>query len=134
MLRPTVWMLLLDFLPDDRQEWASLLLRKRELYRDWLEEFCGSTNTMGSESSGDPLGALADPSQSWEAYYKQNTTLRQIYLVCEYRNNVRDFYHQFIELTCVCIVFNPVLIIIRVMMRMMITHTKLRLRLHLRCR
>lgn len=70
--RSLVWKLLLHYLPADRAMRESTLQKKRQLYKQFIDEIIVAP---GGESDH-PLNV--SPESSWDAYFKDNEVLLQI--------------------------------------------------------
>lgn len=75
--RPLCWKLLLGYLGPKKDSWSSTLERKRELYRQFIEEMVVPPGLQGSEECHDhPLSE--GPESAWSTFFKDNEFLLQI--------------------------------------------------------
>ncbi|XP_023712159.1 TBC1 domain family member 13 isoform X1 [Cryptotermes secundus] len=81
--RALCWKLLLNYLPLARASWSETLMRKRELYRQFIEEMIvmpGETHIDGSRVdvtfADHPLNS--NPDSQWQTFFKDNEVLLQI--------------------------------------------------------
>ncbi|XP_045463599.1 TBC1 domain family member 13 [Harmonia axyridis] len=79
-LRSLCWRLLLNYLPPERELWDSFLLKKRDLYRQFIDEMIvmpGSKEENGDVTFNDhPLSN--NPDSQWQTFFKDNEVLLQI--------------------------------------------------------
>ncbi|CAH2229893.1 jg2715 [Pararge aegeria aegeria] len=71
-LRSLVWKILLHYLPQEKDAWQSTLLKKRQLYQQFIDEIIVSPGGP----SDHPLNI--SPDSSWSVYFKDNEVLLQI--------------------------------------------------------
>ncbi|XP_023952164.2 TBC1 domain family member 13 [Bicyclus anynana] len=71
-LRSLVWKILLHYLPEEKDAWQSTLLKKRQLYQQFIDEIIVSPGGP----SDHPLNI--NPDSSWSIYFKDNEVLLQI--------------------------------------------------------
>ncbi|CAD7083195.1 unnamed protein product [Hermetia illucens] len=75
--RPLCWKLLLGYLGPKKDSWSSTLERKRELYRQFIEEMVVPPGLQSSEECHDhPLSE--GPESAWSTFFKDNEFLLQI--------------------------------------------------------
>ncbi|GLV45617.1 GTPase activating protein SECIS-dependent read-through [Carabus blaptoides fortunei] len=78
--RSLSWKLLLNYLPPERVNWSLVLSRKRELYKQFIDEMIvmpGSKETDGDVTEADhPLNI--NPDSQWQAFFRDNEVLLQI--------------------------------------------------------
>ncbi|XP_024221357.1 TBC1 domain family member 13 isoform X2 [Bombus vosnesenskii] len=82
-LRPLCWKLLLNYLPSTRASWSETLIRKRTLYKTFIEDLIvtpGEANSDGERVDvtlhDHPLNL--NPDSKWQTYFKDNEVLLQI--------------------------------------------------------
>ncbi|CAL7949202.1 unnamed protein product [Xylocopa violacea] len=82
-LRPLCWKLLLNYLPPIRNSWSDTLIRKRTLYKTFIEDLIvtpGEGNSDGERTDvtlhDHPLNL--NPDSKWQTYFKDNEVLLQI--------------------------------------------------------
>lgn len=73
-LRSFVWKILLHYIPIERKTHEHTLTKKRQLYKQFIEEIIVSPGV--TESSDHPLSI--HPDSSWGTYFKDNEVLLQI--------------------------------------------------------
>ncbi|XP_045458598.1 TBC1 domain family member 13 [Melitaea cinxia] len=71
-LRSFVWKILLHYIPQERSAWESTLLKKRQLYQQFIDEIIVSPGGPTDH----PLNL--SPDSSWSTYFKDNEVLLQI--------------------------------------------------------
>lgn len=71
-LRSCVWKILLHYIPQERSAWESTLLKKRQLYQQFIDEIIVSPGGPTDH----PLNL--SPDSSWSTYFKDNEVLLQI--------------------------------------------------------
>ncbi|XP_039286629.1 TBC1 domain family member 13 isoform X2 [Nilaparvata lugens] len=84
--RPLCWRLLFNYLPPSRCSWSQILQRKRELYRQFIDEMIVNPGDAepGNENrervdvtfSDHPLNC--NPDSLWQTFFKDNEVLLQI--------------------------------------------------------
>ncbi|XP_044760024.1 TBC1 domain family member 13 [Coccinella septempunctata] len=79
-LRSLCWRLLLNYLPPEKESWDSLLMKKRDLYKQFIDEMIvmpGSKEENGDVTFNDhPLSS--NPDSQWQTFFKDNEVLLQI--------------------------------------------------------
>ncbi|CAH2035349.1 unnamed protein product, partial [Iphiclides podalirius] len=71
-LRSIVWRILLHYLPKEKNAWETTLLKKRQLYKQFIDEIIVSPGGPTDH----PLNI--SPDSSWSTYFKDNEVLLQI--------------------------------------------------------
>ncbi|XP_044732800.1 TBC1 domain family member 13 [Chrysoperla carnea] len=77
--RALCWKLLLNYLPSAKVSWSEILARKREIYRQFVEEMIvmpGAADKEDVINMDHPLNF--DPESKWQTYFKDNDVLLQI--------------------------------------------------------
>ncbi|XP_045785014.1 TBC1 domain family member 13 [Maniola jurtina] len=71
-LRSLVWKILLHYIPHEKDAWQSTLVKKRQLYQQFINEIIVSPGGPADH----PLNI--SPDSSWSTYFKDNEVLLQI--------------------------------------------------------
>uniref|UniRef100_A0A1B6LT36 TBC1 domain family member 13 n=1 Tax=Graphocephala atropunctata TaxID=36148 RepID=A0A1B6LT36_9HEMI len=78
--RAICWRLLLNYLPLNKTLWCEVLARKRDLYRQFVDEMIVNPGDCGVEGdctlADHPLNV--SPDSQWQTYFKDNEVLLQI--------------------------------------------------------
>lgn len=75
--RAASWRILLGYLPTKRKQWQETCHRKRELYKQLVEEMIIATPEVNSPVMEDhPLNP--NPASNWQSFFKDNEVLLQI--------------------------------------------------------
>ncbi|XP_073975861.1 TBC1 domain family member 13 isoform X3 [Rhodnius prolixus] len=82
--RALCWRLMLNYLPSNRISWSEMLARKRELYKQFIEEMIVNPGE-GSHEKGERVDVTCsdhplsvNPDSQWGTYFKDNEVLLQI--------------------------------------------------------
>lgn len=76
--RSLCWRLLLNYLPLERTTWSNFLQKKRELYKQLIDELIVTPGAAedGLECQDHPLSS--NPDSKWQEFFKDNEVLLQI--------------------------------------------------------
>ncbi|XP_014225297.1 TBC1 domain family member 13 [Trichogramma pretiosum] len=84
-LRPLCWKLLLNYIPYSRDRWQETLARKRELYKNFIDDLIVIPGESNIEKAGlvvdvkiDDHPLNLDPDSKWQTFFKDNEVLLQI--------------------------------------------------------
>lgn len=74
--RSLAWKLLLNYLPNDRNEWDRTLAKKRNDYYNFVQDLIFA-DPMQNQKDDHPLNP--SPTSQWNVYFKDNEVLSQIF-------------------------------------------------------
>lgn len=74
--RSLAWKILLGYLGTDKSEWESTLIKKRSIYKNFVDELVLS-DPLQNQVDDHPLNP--NPTSQWNVYFKDNEILSQIF-------------------------------------------------------